>query len=305
MIGIEFSAHTLRLNPVPAEVEKPIDTIVIPDNKKKAFQNYMESYYSSTDFKKVARHMHYDVLSVLGKESVAKISHSTTSMMCDSVEDKFKHDPELRLYYKIKSSMWRWGMGRGSWNEIADVYNQILSFDLGVDGFDVALDYTTSVNEKGRTEHSRKYIDGVFAYNVHHKGEHVLTIGFSVVSEYKVFVQQVQNVKPKGNRWRFKLPENLLEHVIDRFKAAFPQHEIYISDAEDQVNETIASYQRGLERAEKHNWEEDIAFFRSALENIIARKESIIDFYCNTGKYTRDEEKTANGFRHYKLILTN
>src|SRR3546814_1923886 len=65
-------------------------------------------------------------------------------------------------------------------------------------------------------KHSRTPLDGVFAYLVQYKGEHVMTLGFSLINDRQILLQQVQLKNRTGNRWLFRFPENRLEFIIDR-----------------------------------------------------------------------------------------
>lgn len=128
---------------------------------------------------------------------------------------------EHRLIGKIESSRWRWGVEGGEkWNTLVDFHRAIRTFDFGIEGFEVRLDYSTYYNEKGWSEFSRTYLDGAFGYLIYYKGKHVLTIGFSLCKERHILIQQIQLKNPKGNRWLFKI-KNLREHVIDRMFATF------------------------------------------------------------------------------------
>ncbi len=164
----------------------------------------------------------------LSLDEMCKVRFSTRTMMQQSVEDAFKGEPRYAVYHKITSSMWRWGCGRPAWNEVVDVYEGIRRFDFGHSDFEVTLDHSTSFNECGYSEHSRTFLDGVFGYLVHHRGEHVMTLGFSVMSGRRLLIQQVQLRNRRGNRWLFKLPRNHLEHAVERFRESFPRHRLYI-----------------------------------------------------------------------------
>lgn len=300
MIGLEPQSYSLRMTFVPEEFDyKAINSIQISDKEKALITRYYHRYYGEGDLERIATKIKYDILISLGKESIAKISHSSIFMMDQTVEDKLRSDPELKLYHKIRSSMWRWGAGSSGWNEIAQVYNSILNFSIDVPGFSVAIDHTTGFNEKGYSEHSRIYLDGVFAYNVHYKGEHVMTIGFTIMANKVLLLQQIQNVRAKGNRWRYKLPENLLEYIVDRFKNVFPEHDMYVADGKSYTDYTIKHYKEILvSTGEKEEMKQKLSHLRKRAKNIIS-------FYKNSGKYTQEDILKVNGFTHRKLVLTN
>src|SRR3546814_5464994 len=121
--------------------------------------------------------------------------------------DAFDANPSHELLRKIKSSIWRWSLNDKSRNEVVDAYAAIRSFDLGIEGLEVTLDYTNGYNEQGMGKHSRTPLDGVFAYLVQYKGEHVMTLGFSIINDRQILLQQVQLKNRTGNRWLFRFPE--------------------------------------------------------------------------------------------------
>ncbi len=148
----------------------------------------------------------------------------------------------LSIWKKVQSSFWRYGMGGRDYNHVIAMYEQLRTFDFGVPGFEVRLDHASYFNERGLAwfhrcmpemqddpKRATLYIDGAFAYCVYLKGVHVLTIGFSLCDD-GVLLQQVQLREKKGNRWLYKLPEPLLEHVIGRMRETFPEERLLLID---------------------------------------------------------------------------
>lgn len=261
----------------------------------------------------------------LSLDELCKVRFSCTFMMQRCVEDAFEAEPRLAIYQKIVNGMWRWGCGRPTWNEIVDAYDAIRGFDMGIPGFEVTLDHTTSTNESGCGEHSRTYLDGVFGYLVHYRGEHVMTLGFSIMEGRRVLLQQVQLKSRRGNRWLFRLPRNYLEHVIDRFRDSFPGHGLFLVDGHDVIGRSLSSYRSELARAEEFQAEteqrlrkaadQDTAYYerrmvsRAAeierLRKAVAHAEPEVErlgaFYASTGRYRRGEAVTVNRLRHYAI----
>lgn len=144
------------------------------------------------------------------------------------INKKFEKNFNYEIIRKLSNSMWRWEMSYKSitsWNTIVDAYNCIRS--VKIDNFDITLDYTTSCNEKGYSKFSRTYLDGVFAFLIHYNGEHVMTIGFTVLSNHRILINQVQLVKKHGNRFLFKMG-NRIEWSIDLFHTFFKNFNIYL-----------------------------------------------------------------------------
>lgn len=186
---------------------------------------------------------------------------------------------------------------------------------LSSDEFEITLDQTTGRNDYGHSEHSRTYLDGVFGFLVHWKGEHVMTIGFSFAAGRRLLIQQVQNTKRTGNRWLFRLPRNRMEHIIDQFRTAFPKHHIHVADGADYAHRSMESYQGARDRAVENLARLDpvedegrYAERKSRLEEIeqdIAHLEQETErlsrFYRETGRHQQTREWKTNGLRHYAL----
>ncbi len=249
------------------------------------------------------------VIKLLTVDQLCKFKYSQDIMMSDSVETLFKTTMPFNIIRKVESSMWRWGCGDKSWNEVVDAYNGLRHFSIPVDGFEVRLDFTNGWNERGYSQSSRTFLDGVFGFLVYYKGEHVMTLGFSVARDRRVLVQQVQLTKRKGNRFLFKLPANRVEFFLECFAAAFPAHTICIADGADIAKTNINSYKQGLTemkaRKERgHTWAEDAeneAHLKAKVKHLKADLPRIAAMYAETGKFKRGEDFKTNGITHYKL----
>lgn len=241
-------------------------------------------------------------------DEFCKIRYSSISMMSQNVEDLFKYDPEYAIIEKIKSSMWKWGYGDMSWNETVDVYDGIRNFTFPLDGFDLRLDFTSGYHERGYARESDTYIDGVFAFLVYYKGEHVMTLGFSVTQERRLLVQQIQLAQRKGNRFLFRMPANRVEFVLDCFAKAFPSHNLLIADGHDIGNVSLQSYKNCLveveEKIRAKNKQEDLelrALLEEKIAHLTADLPRLMALYANTGRYTRAQSVDVNRIRHYPL----
>jgi hypothetical protein len=284
-MGIDLATYTDELVKVADEHnESPMGSFDIRHAIGPYARAYANAYYGE-DVKpeRLGNLLPAKALTRLSLDQVCKIRHSTIFMMCNSVEDKFKNEPRFRIIEKIRSSMWRWGHQRASWNEMVDTYNAIRAFTFGHDDFQIRFDYTTSVNEIGASEYSRTFLDGALAYLVYYKGQHVMTLGFSVVAGYGVLIQQVQLKSRRGNRWMFKLPANRMEYVLGRFREAFPLHRLYVTDGADVANKNLNSYKSGVKfRQEK------LAEYEARLPSIPEDNENH-DYYKTRCAYLREE----------------
>src|SRR5581483_4269851 len=127
------------------------------------------------------------------------------------------------------------------WNEVVDAYNALRSFSVMPEkGFELLLDHSTYYNEYGWSHYNRLYLDGVFGYLLLYKGEHVLTIGFSIMGGKRLLIQQVQAPARKGNRALYRLPHNRVEFVIELFERHFEGYELSLVTGESLVEKTLS-----------------------------------------------------------------
>lgn len=281
---------------------------------------------NDANFEDIVSSLPSRALARLTVDELCKIQYSCARTL--SVDDLFHNDPRYRVYYKIKNSMWRWGMKDGTWNEIVDSYNGLQAFTLDHPDFEVRLDYTTGWNPHGPAELSREserdlYLDGVFAYLVYYKGKPVMTIGFSFIGGYKVFIQQIQLASKQGNRWLFKFP-NRVDRIISAFKTAFPSHGIWIADGADIAKKSIRSYRNGYRRAKetkqkvltkapenRSEWDDrtlerakkEMALFSKKACSLAREVERLRMLYLGEGGHVIDhnEKIESNDITHYRV----
>ena len=220
--------------------------------------------------------------------------------------------------------MWRWGMSKGTWNEVVDIYQGVRNFSLGINSdFEIRLDYTTGYNEFGHSKYSRTYIDGVFSFLIYYKRKHVMTIGFSFMDNHRVLIQQVQLKQSSGNRWLYKFPQNRLEFVVDLFAKYFSDFSLHVIDGKSLVKKTVADYENGLQRAEERierdlryaaadpghcgadikEDEDAVATFKSRIAHLKEDMKRLALFYSDCGRHHLGEPLVANRITHYKLEL--
>ena len=231
-----------------------------------------------------------DCLADFSFDELCKLKYSSQIMMDSTVYDLFeRHANDYRVVEKIRSSMWRWGCGRNAWNEVADAYNGIRNFSLGLGPeFEIRLDYTTGNNPFGYSEHTHLFLDGVFGFLVYFRGTHVLTIGFSVMAGRILLLQQVQLKNARGNRFLYRFPTPHLPYIITRMKAAFARHALHLIDGQDLVKKTEGDYARAL------GWEENnspcdqahCTALRAAIAHLRADRHRIEQFYQNIAPFT-------------------
>ena len=153
-------------------------------------------------------------------------------------QDRDEMHPLDHVLWKVKHSIWMWGP--------TDDYTKFVSFYQGLsrlsfgEGFEVRLDHTNSINERGTAVHTRHvppkpvWLDGEFGLIVYYKGKHVLTVGFSATGA-GVLIHQVQLREKTGNRFLYKLSKPYLEHTLDCFRDAFSDLPILLIDGGEAV----------------------------------------------------------------------
>ncbi|WP_298847123.1 hypothetical protein [uncultured Salinicola sp.] len=314
MKGTPLSTLDVGLTRVPVhQNRKPVrsfDAMGIFGDK---FRRYMLDYYDTDDIEELAHHLPIEAFRRLDTGKTAKTMLFPKNSLPSDVERELEKDPVLRIIRKIDSSTWRWGYDRGAWNDIVSAMEGLASFDLGSDEFEITLDQTTGRNDYGYSEHSRTYLDGVFGFLVHWKGEHVMTIGFSFAAGRRLLVQQVQNTKRSGNRWLFRLPRNRLEHIIDCFVRSFPKHRIHVADGADYAKRSLDSYlearNRVAERLKRRNDDvedrltdrEELEALNEKISHLRHQMERLRALYSDTGRHRQTREWKTNGMRHYAI----
>jgi hypothetical protein len=328
MLGIDLKSLTGELAHVPPEHEKnPAATIENPEAKIGLYKRYMERWCGPFNFATQYYRLPLKALRRFSFDELYKLRYSTSMMMDSSVEDHLKEDPNYRVLEKICSSLWRWSSSRGTWGEIVDAYENLQAFTLSTPGFEVRLDHTTSYNEFGRGQYSPTYLDGAFGFLVYYKGQHMLTIGFSILSERRLLLHQIQSAKRAGNRWLFKLPRNRIEFVLDRFAVCFPGYRLFVVDGASLAKKTAVSYGVGLESEEKirdYYWQawrsainpveadQQCRRFRRAEKRVMqyhrcvrrVRYESsrLAELYRQVGRYKLGETLTRFSLIHYEVL---
>lgn len=322
LVGIKLSDLPQLFSKVPAKHDKkPVYSFDLFGILGEPVVEYLEATYESLDPEEVCNRLPSKVLGRLSIDQLAKTIHSS-KYICEA-ENKFEANPIIRLTRKIESSIWRWGCHKAGWNEIVDAYEGIRRFDLGIKDISVTLDHTNSFNHRGPGIHSEVFFDGAMAFLVHYKGKHVMTIGFSIAGKRRVLLQQIQLRNQTGNRWLFRMPANRVEMIIDRFRSAFPKHQLYIGDGTDIVNLNLSNYRDIVDRCKrlKARYEAQIqkniadenalryhvknkielAEVRKKIRHLTDDRPRISAFYADTGRYRLTEEFAANDIRHYAV----
>lgn len=314
MKGTPLSTLDVGLTRVPVhQNRKPVRSFDAMGALGEKFRAYALDVYETSDIEDLIHELPARAFDKLGRDRAAKTMLSNRNSIPSEVEREIEKDPVLRIVRKIDSSTWRWGYAHRSWNDIVSAMEGLSSFHLDSDEFEITLDQTTGRNDYGYSEHSRTYLDGVFGFLVHWKGEHVMTIGFSFAAGRRLLVQQVQNTKRSGNRWLFRLPRNRLEHIVDCFVRSFPKHRIYVADGADYAKRSLTSYlearNRVAERLKRRNDDvedrltdrEELEALNEKISHLRHQMDRLRALYSDTGHHRQTREWKTNGVRHYAI----
>ena len=314
MKGTPLSTLDVGLTRVPVhQNRKPVRSFDAMGALGEKFRAYALDVYETSDIEDLIHELPARAFDKLGRDRAAKTMLSNRNSIPSEVEREIEKDPVLRIVRKIDSSTWRWGYAHRSWNDIVSAMEGLSSFHLDSDEFEITLDQTTGRNDYGYSEHSRTYLDGVFGFLVHWKGEHVMTIGFSFAAGRRLLVQQVQNTKRSGNRWLFRLPRNRLEHIVDCFVRSFPKHRIYVADGADYAKRSLTSYlearNRVAERLKRRNDDvedrltdrEELEGLNEKISHLRHQMDRLRALYSDTGHHRQTREWKTNGVRHYAI----
>jgi len=314
MKGTPLSQLDVAFTRVPVhQNRKPVRSFDAMTALGEKFREYALELYETDDIEDLIHRLPARAFLKLGTERAAKMMLSNKDSIPSEVEREIERDPVLRVVRKIDSSTWRWGLDRGGWNAIVTAMEGLSSFHLDNDEFEITLDQTTGRNEYGYSEHARTFLDGVFGFLVHWKGEHVMTIGFSFAAGRRLLVQQVQNTKRSGNRWLFRLPRNRVEHIVDCFARSFPKHRIHVADGADYAERSLESYMEARDRVAERlkrptddeeyrlSNEQELADFEERIAHLTAQRERLRMLYRDTGRHRQTTEWKTNGMRHYAI----
>lgn len=329
MKGIRLDALSQTLHKVgKRNARNPAVLIMDAETKLGPWKQKIEEYGYDPTFQKYYHWLPLEAFRGFSFEELCCLFYSKNSLMHDSVEKLFESNPQHEVVRKIINSFWQWGAGRGTWNELVEAYENIRYFHA-FDGpdFELRIDHATWHNPYGYAKYSRIYLDGIFAFLVYYKKQHVMTIGFSVMEGHELLIQQVQLATSHGNRWLYKLPSNRLEFVIGLFQKNFLGYGLWLVDGESLLKKTLADYQRGLElsnntliryrNSSERVPEEDREFVKKmlvkaqndkdAFEAKIAHLESnrrrLVNFYHDAGVFKPTQSEIFNNILHHKLEL--
>ncbi len=306
------------------EIEK-IDEKLAPYKERLA-----QAFCGKFSFVEHFHDLHLNAFVNFSFDDICKMHHSSFVQMHRTVRDLFENETHYEVVRKIQSSMWRWGVGSDVWNEVVEAYKNICNFSLGLDSdFDITLDHSSYYNECGYSKYSRTYLDGALAYLVHYKGEHVMTIGFSITKGKKILIQQIQLKKQKGNRWLYKLPKNRLEFIINLFQKNFPGYTLFVIGGESLVNKTLKAYKSKHEQVQEwitdckrnhdyyilngrtvvdlvrrlRDYEDELQEYGKRIEHVEFHSKRLIDLYTNCGTFSIAKKPLIiNRLYHYRVL---
>ncbi len=251
MIGVPLSIYTEELTKIPDGV-LPTRTIDRFLERLALYPEEMEEIghrYLDFDPHRHCSQLPEEFYASCSVEEMAKIFVSSLPSLSHTQEALFEKDPRYAIFRKISSSLWRYGYAsvHREWSTLVDAYNGIRRFSFDIPDFAVTLNYTCGYSAYSRTEFDPDvYLDGVFGFIVHYKGEPVMTIGFSFAKGRRILIAQVQMKKHKGNRFLYKLPMDRVAFVVMLMKKYFPDFRHYLVDGAQLVERYVEEYRMGV-----------------------------------------------------------
>jgi hypothetical protein len=176
-------------------------------------------------------------------EEIIRAQFGPWHVFGEQAEREFENDVNYRFANKIRCSLFKWGERSSdrTWNHLVEAYEAIRSFRIDDKDFSVTIDWAKRQNELGKSE-SGIFLDGAFAFLFHYKGEHVITVGFSVIGNSRLLIHQIQLAKKKGNRFLYKLDKPYIEWILSRMCTGFPGMKILFVDGESVARNIFWQY---------------------------------------------------------------
>lgn len=324
MKGVPLGTFADTLRPLPAGVmDEPYAKTDLTTLLDRETIDALERRYGSKLTSEGIRKLRRSYLEDVGFETICRIRASSMFAMSSSMEELFEEDPRHSMFDRIRSSMWHWGASRPVWNDYVAAYEGLRRFSVDLPGFEARITWTNTYCDGNQSDHCDTWLDGHFAYLVHYRGVHVMTLGFSLAGDSRLLLQQVQLASPRGNRWLFRIPGNRMEFAVDLFRRAFPGHEILVVDGVDLARRNIAGYTRTLKKTKSRvdtlrsrrdrddaSEEARVRFNRAVIEEQqlaeqIDRLETDVPrlaaLYGDCGRYRRADAQVVNSMTHYRL----
>ncbi len=207
-------------------------------------------------------------------EELAKIWATHFIMLPKCVNQLFEDEGSLPhcVVNRLRFSLHRWGYGDSAmeWNALVDTHEGIRRFSFGLPDFEVRLAYPHYANwSRGASLQDRDvFLDGALAFFVHYRGEHVMTIGFSLARGGNLLLSQVQMRNPKGNRFLYKLPVGVVEYVVSLMRKYFPRQRLCLVDGASLTKRYISGHQSNIDEM-RRNREPDLALIKKNEDKLV------------------------------------
>lgn len=297
LIGIPLSTYTEELHHIPKGV-LPTRTIVRFDERLKPFAEelaYHKERYDTGVFDPCL-HCHNlprEFYEACTFEELAKIWATHFIMLPNWINELFEGDDSLEhiIIHRLRMSIWRWGCGSSEkeWNALVDTHEGIRRFSFDLPDFEVRLAYPRCANwSRGASLQDRDvFLDGTLAFFVHYRGEHVMTIGFSLARGGNLLLSQVQMRNPKGNRFLYKLPTGVVEYVVTLMRKYFPHQRLYLVDGGSLTKRYVSDHRSNVEK-ERGFREPDLALIKKNEDKLVRLRGEL-------GAHIRDVYRPISG----------
>jgi hypothetical protein len=323
--GLNLRSLSGELHRVEPEFgENPAATITDTKKKLNGWHKEMHEWWGGEfSFSEEYHRLPLKMFSGFSFDEFCKLRYSSRILMDKTVCDFFETHAQHEVVRKIESSMWRWSHSEGTWNEVVEAYDCLRRFTFVADpDFEVRLDYSTYHNPCGYSKFSRVFIDGALAYLVYYKRKHVMTIGFSILADKHLLIQQVQSAQRTGNRYLYKLPANRIEFVIDLFRKNFPLYTLHVIDGGDLARKLLGDYRGALERTEERynrqlksgpsslfspeytaELQDDCELLRVKIRDLETNTPKLDAFYRNAGRFKLSRRPKEFGRLRHRRVL--
>lgn len=228
---VEPAADEKPAKPVVRDWDARIDRMV--DESAWGRENYGGQYRKYFDRE---QNWHYAPVEEFRKRfAIDELSRMVfRSCIMSDLSEWMANDPAVLPIHKVGNSMWQYGRSaKEDYGVTVRLCRGLGAFDFGVPGFTAHFDHTKwECGTEGDGRYGRKivtmkdgkprtvpiWLDGCFAYHVVRNNQIVLTLGFSLATN-GVLVSQIQCA---GKMRAVNIHPHLRDHVIDRFRAAWP-----------------------------------------------------------------------------------
>lgn len=216
------------------------------------------------------------VLQNFNEVEIALLTFSTGFSLPRWEKEVNESVPLLRIIKKIELASWRAHSKSLTWNQVVDIYNRMITFDLGMTDLTMRIDLTSDTSRKGYSSYCDVFLDSELGFVFFHQDRHVFSIGFNAIvreGRLSLRIEQVQLRQKKGNRFLYKMGGNYFQFVLERLVRHFAPIVCELRTGEHVVRDCMATYQSEIDFIEnqEHPSERDLTrlgYFQRSIQNL-------------------------------------